>query len=350
MNLPLRSKELLHTALLHREHAQTLQEIAQQQRAQWQYGFALVEGQAFDAGQAMLHRNLDAWLRPVPIFEQASTILEQTAQAQAELEQWLHRLSHIPQMLIDASPLLNAALKLISALGTELDAACAAELRSLCAQAQDIPELKQLEGAQVLHMGDGTAIIAFGNLDEARSIITMVPGVGSSNPETWPQKIEDARTVAASTGAATVAWMGYIAPPNVVGGIAHRPAVEGAAALQEFQASLRQRNPEAKLIVLGHSYGSTVTGYAAHEGLEADTIIYAGSPGVRGYPKHEDTKTIATLNALDPIGLSGNNYGAIHGLDPSSATYQSEKWDIAAQGHSYVDKPEFLRRLRAEVK
>ncbi|AZA10584.1 alpha/beta hydrolase [Corynebacterium gerontici] len=349
MSLPLKSGELLTSALLHREHAQTLQSLAQEQRQRWQQGFALVEGEAFEAGQAMLGRNLEAWLKPAGIFEQASAILEQTAKAQAELEQWMHRLSHIPQFILDAIPALNGTFALISALGNELDAACAAELNSLCAQAQDTPALGNLDGAQVLQLGDGTAVVAFGSLDEASSIITMVPGVGSSNPETWPEKIEDARTVAASTGAATVAWMGYVAPPNVVGGIAHRPAHQGAAALQEFQDSLRQRNPDAKLIVLGHSYGSTVTGLAAHEGLEADTIIYAGSPGVKGYPKNEDTKIIATLNAQDPIGLSGNNFGAIHGLDPASAGYRSEKWPIAARGHSYVDKAEFLERLKTEV-
>jgi pimeloyl-ACP methyl ester carboxylesterase len=63
----------------------------------------------------------------------------------------------------------------------------------------------------------------------------------------------------------------------------HGFAQRAALRLDSFQAGLRatHHGPPAHNTVLGHSYGSTVVGYAATgHPLAADGVIFVGSPGV----------------------------------------------------------------------
>ncbi len=349
MSTPLKASELAAAAAIHHGNRASLLSVAQAHAQQWERGFQFSSGEAFDAGHRLLLGQLARWQHTSGIYEDIAQILQLTSTAQRELEQILDAITGLPQQVFNAIPGMGALYLGLHAMGQELDRACAQQLNALCAQPAEKVALPEDPEAQILQIGEGTAVVAYGDIEHASSIVTLVPGVGSSNPEHWPRKLEEAKTVAASTGGAAIAWMGYLAPPHVVGGIATEPAVVGAEDLQRFQSSLRAQNPEAKLVVMGHSYGSVLTGYAARDGLEADTIIYAGSPGVPGYPKHEHTKVIAVMNHGDPIGLSGTNQGALHGMDPAARSYRSEKWDLPRLGHAYAAHPEFLERLKQEL-
>ncbi|AZA08385.1 alpha/beta hydrolase [Corynebacterium pseudopelargi] len=349
MSTPLQASELAAAAATHHHNRASMLEVAQAHTQQWKQGFQFSSGEAFEAGQRMLLGQLAQWQHTGGIYEDIAQILQLTSTAQRELEQILNTITGLPQQVFNAIPGVATLYLGLHFMGQELDRACATQLNALCAQPAADVELPEDPEATILQIGHGTAVVAYGDLEHASSIVTLVPGVGSSDPEHWPAKLEEAKTVAASTGGAAIAWMGYIAPPHVLGGIATEPAVVGAEDLQRFQASLREQNPHAKLVVMGHSYGSVLTGHAARKGLDADTIIYAGSPGVPGYPHHRHTKVIAVMNHGDPIGLSGTNQGAIHGMDPAALSYRSEKWNLPRLGHSYAAHPEFLEKLNEEV-
>lgn len=91
-------------------------------------------------------------------------------------------------------------------------------------------------------------------------VTTFVPGVGSSNPETWGESLNRAREMARSTGGPVVAWMGYRAPDNVTRAVHTAPAAHAGAELRAFQQALGQHFPGARQMVVGYSYGSTVVG------------------------------------------------------------------------------------------
>jgi alpha-beta hydrolase superfamily lysophospholipase len=86
---------------------------------------------------------------------------------------------------------------------------------------------------------------------------------------------------AASTSA--VLWLDYDAPDFVDEAASARQAEAAAPTLRRFQEGLRagHEGPATRQVVLGHSYGSLVVGKAAAgPGLDADDVVFVGSPGV----------------------------------------------------------------------
>ncbi|OFT89346.1 alpha/beta hydrolase [Corynebacterium sp. HMSC28B08] len=149
----------------------------------------------------------------------------------------------------------------------------------------------------------------YGRVGNAEEVITLVSGVGSSAEDSraktdlWArQKVTEA--AAAGKQVAVVAWHGYPAPGSVAEAVSPSAAKAAAGDLREFQRELRQHAPNARLHVVGYSYGSTVVGLAGKTtdkgarpsptspasptsptspasppGLEADRISLWGSPG-----------------------------------------------------------------------
>lgn len=183
------------------------------------------------------------------------------------------------------------------------------------------------------------------------SITTFVPGVGSANPDTWDGQIERARRLSAATGGPAIAWIGYTAPPSVPHGIAREPARAGGKELARFQRGIAKRWPHAQHIVVGYSYGSVVTGYAARAGMRADDVVLVGSPGVG----HTSASTIpgrvwAVTNRDDPISWATGSRGGIHGPEPAEPEFGARP--LPGAGHrpgdhsSYWDDPAFYRGMR----
>ena len=140
----------------------------------------------------------------------------------------------------------------------------------------------------------GKAAIAIGDIDTADDVAILVPGMNGWVTETMGKhtlsavrveresrvcsfRLEDKRK------AAVVAWVGYYAP-NKIQVPFRGQAEQGAEALRDFTMGVRAqravRGKPVHLTVVGHSYGSVVTGLASRVGLESDDVVLVGSPGV----------------------------------------------------------------------
>jgi uncharacterized protein YukE len=174
--------------------------------------------------------------------------------------------------------------------------------------------------------GDGRAAVAFGDPATAANVAVVVPGMGTTidnfgrtltNAANLHAEVRDlyADQPAAAHAAhatAVVAWLGYDAP-DPAQAVDDRLARQGAPELRRFVDGLRTTHDGARphLTVSAHSYGSTLTGFAARDGrLAADDIAVVGSPGLgRGITTagelHLDPATTlwAGRAADDPIRL-----------------------------------------------
>ena len=146
--------------------------------------------------------------------------------------------------------------------------------------------------------GRGQVVLAHGNPDIAQHVLTTVPGTYSDlgdamdyvhNGDTVMHR---AQQLAPNQSFSSVTWVNYEAPKSLLlagnGGYAN----DASANLSNFQQGLRASHapdlPPSNNTVIGHSYGSTVVGYAARDhGLPVNNIGFIGSPGV-GVDKASD--------------------------------------------------------------
>jgi hypothetical protein len=131
--------------------------------------------------------------------------------------------------------------------------------------------------------GDGRAIVAIGDPDRARHVVTNVPGAGSDLGDLRGLLARTDRIgAAAGPGVSSVLWLGYDAP-EWLSAAGTTAAKNGAGELDRFQEGLRATAAglPAHHTVVGHSYGSLVVGTAAREyALPVDDVVFVGSPGV----------------------------------------------------------------------
>jgi uncharacterized protein YukE len=139
--------------------------------------------------------------------------------------------------------------------------------------------------------GDGKAAIALGDPTRASAIGVVVPGMGNtlanfnnplSNAANLRRTSDRLADRAVTDRTSVVAWLGYDSP-NTAQVAFDDKAQTGAPELVGFVDELRAAHTGAqppRVTVLAHSYGTLVTGLAARQGLAADAITLAGSPGV----------------------------------------------------------------------
>ncbi len=176
----------------------------------------------------------------------------------------------------------------------------------------------------------GLAVIGFGDLDTARNVAVLVPGMGSHVTNYMGAISNNAARLAVladdielgnsdKTGAtATLAWIGYNAPSGAqvaTAAFAEAGAPKLAATLNGLQAVHGVQGNDPHLTVLGHSYGSLVSGMAAsgeagHVPVD-DWMLFgspvgldnAGSFGVGAghvYVGEAKNEFVADLNAFGP--------------------------------------------------
>jgi len=145
---------------------------------------------------------------------------------------------------------------------------------------------------------DAQAIVAIGNPDSADNVAVFVPGTSSDvagiggNLDRMADLQAQAGTIPGSGETSTIVWLGYDAPDSIFpDALGAGYARDGAEDLRDFTLGLREshQGPDARVTMIGHSYGSTVVGTAdalAGEGLAVDDIIAMGSPGM-GYEASE---------------------------------------------------------------
>ncbi|WP_306215918.1 alpha/beta hydrolase [Actinoplanes sp. RD1] len=137
--------------------------------------------------------------------------------------------------------------------------------------------------------GDGRAVVALGDPDQAAAVVTHVPGM-TADLASYRGELTRADRLAVRAAelapdrpASAVMWLGYDAPDDLVEAAGRAPAAAGADRLRRFQEGLRvtHEGEPARQTLLGHSYGSLVVGTAAAQpGLAADSVVFVGSPGV----------------------------------------------------------------------
>ncbi|MDT4994954.1 MAG: hypothetical protein QOH97_4846 [Actinoplanes sp.] len=137
--------------------------------------------------------------------------------------------------------------------------------------------------------GDGRAVVTIGDPDRASDVLTQVPGM-TADLASYSGELSRAERVAVRAAevapdraTSAVLWLDYDAPDFVAEAASPRQAQVGAAGLRRFQEGLRASHLDgtAHQTVLGHSYGSVLVGAAAAQhGLQADDVVFVGSPGV----------------------------------------------------------------------
>lgn len=182
--------------------------------------------------------------------------------------------------------------------------------------------------------GDGAVAIAAGDLGAADNVAVTVPGFGTDagsapfQAERVRALYESTRFLAPEESTATMLWIGYDAPDNPPWEgdgdwsevLSEGHATAGGERLADLLGGLRaSRNGEpAHLTAIGHSYGSTTLGHAAHDhGVPVDDLVVVGSPGLGGDtdgaagtgvdPDH----VWAGANSRDPIA-DLSNHGWVH--------------------------------------
>ncbi|MER7010806.1 alpha/beta hydrolase [Saccharopolyspora sp. NPDC000359] len=147
------------------------------------------------------------------------------------------------------------------------------------------------------------AAVAIGDVDKASHVAVFTPGMESAIEKgslaSYDQSMNmvqaDAQALVAREGGsvATVTWMGYEAPQldetldPADSVAADNAARRGANALADFYRGINEsRDEDPHLVAVGHSYGSSTTGFALQqEGTGVDSAVVMGSPGL-GTPHH----------------------------------------------------------------
>lgn len=136
--------------------------------------------------------------------------------------------------------------------------------------------------------GEGRTEIALGNPDKASHITYMVPGTSSSvtngtleNKDALNLYEAELRRLPDWESPCVKVWVGYDAPNSLTDPRVANPelARQGARLLAADVNGLAVTNPDAFVLVSGHSYGATTVADAAVYGMDADAVALLGCPG-----------------------------------------------------------------------
>jgi hypothetical protein len=235
--------------------------------------------------------------------------------------------------------------------------------------------------------GPGRVILAAGNPDRADHVLTYVPGTGAALGSLRGPLARTERMAADAVGAApaqrtaAVYWLGYHAPPTLLDATRLGYAEAAANDLRRFAEGLRATHTGdgSHNTFLGHSYGSTVVGTAARDGLRADDLIFVGSPGgaagsatdfridrdpathvwsttarsdpIRLASSHLALRNLTVPSLLTPSGLLAGLPDQIHGNDPSDSGFGGRVFAADPRsGHSgYWDEGNVARTSIARI-
>jgi hypothetical protein len=201
--------------------------------------------------------------------------------------------------------------------------------------------------------GPGQAVEVLGNLAQARRVVILVPGSGTSLATFASRGTASpggaARALAAQVrsldpGArlAVIAWLGYATPDTISPAVmSSGDADRGAAALRSFADDLAGSGRQVALIC--HSYGSAVCGRAA-PGLPVTDIAVIGSPGMDASSVSELHTTARVwagrgtgdwIRDVPHVQLAGLGFGQ----DPMDPAFGARIFAAGAGGHSSYFQP-----------
>jgi hypothetical protein len=200
--------------------------------------------------------------------------------------------------------------------------------------------------------------VAVGDVDTADHVAVLTPGMDSDVPTDIKRYTEDMRgvhDVAARELAfarrgdetvATVTWIGYqplrvdasdLTNPMRSPVLTDRPATEGGADLARFSEGINaSRASDPHLTALGHSYGSTTTGYTLQEATGVDDAVLFGSPG-------------ASTGDVADLGVPGGHVAVIEAREEvvgdlgrfgGDANHADGVTNLSSSPHRLVDRPD----------
>ena len=222
------------------------------------------------------------------------------------------------------------------------------------------------------------AAIAIGDVDNAKHVATFVPGMGSNFRDNGKLNVEFAKNLkwAADTygaptdgSVATIAWIGYEAPPDIVktwdpSVTSTEQAKVGAEKLNGFLTGIHswrsERGMDVHQSAITHSYGSTTGGFAMRDIGEGvvDELVYTGSPGagvhsVGTLGVDADHTWVSATPHLDPVRGRGpdstfgrnpehlEGIGHLSGDTSGGEGYKEGFWHRPDANHSsYFHKPD----------
>ena len=217
------------------------------------------------------------------------------------------------------------------------------------------------------------AALAIGDVDNAEHVATMVPGMTTNCRDSTALNLGYAynlRDAAVKAGAdpgnvATIAWLGYDAPPALpdLSVASTAQAEAGADPLRKFATGIHswrsERGMDVHQSIIPHSYGSTTAGIAMRSiGKDVvDDFAYTGSPGagvasvgtlgvdkdhvwVSAVPHHDAVQGVGTDGnfGLDPKTLKG--IGHLSGDASGAKGYSTYSLNPVANHSSYFVAPE----------
>lgn len=128
------------------------------------------------------------------------------------------------------------------------------------------------------------AIVAIGDPDRTRDVLTFVPGLGCGLAGIASSLAAiDGIAAAAPRDFAVIGWLDYGAPATLGQAMGTRAADLAVDDLSRFDTGLRVTHigPPAHESLLGYSYGSTVAGITVRDRMLTDNdLIFVASPGV----------------------------------------------------------------------
>ncbi len=284
------------------------------------------------ANELALNGHLDAAGNRIP----GTSLIEKTQNELDELNQEIERLrdngQEVPSDLLDKQENLQNRL---------------ADLNAISEQ------LRHNGGTTLLVLDPGNlgenvrAAIAIGDVDNAKHVATFVPGMGTNCRENGWLNVEFAKNIqwaAENHGrptdgsVATIAWMGYEAPPDIVktwdtSVTSIDKAEAGAEKLNGFLTGIHswrsERGMDVHQTVIPHSYGSTTAGIAMRDIGEGvvDDLVYTGSPGA-------GVSSVGTLG-VDPehVWVSATPHlDPVQGLGPDH-TFGRDPKELEGIGH-----------------
>lgn len=228
--------------------------------------------------------------------------------------------------------------------------------------------LRSIDGRSILAhdpAGPGRIVEVFGDLPTARHVAVLVPGNAQSLPgyrdgsggaavrhAAMALSATLSRT-APSARCAVIAWLGYRCPHGLLAAVRRDAAEAGARDLRRLTWWLPA---EARLTLIGHSYGSLVCAMAARGG-RVDDLVAVASPGlgIRNLAQLPSSARVwAMRGSADwvrwlPRGRIGP-YG--HGRQPTDRRFGAHLLDAGSVvGHSGYYEPDStaLRAIAAVV-
>jgi pimeloyl-ACP methyl ester carboxylesterase len=153
--------------------------------------------------------------------------------------------------------------------------------------------------------GRGLVTEVFGDLDSASTVAVAVGGVGTdlTTFDTGTLRRGAVALADAAPDAAVIAWADYVSPAGL-GLSAAEPALAaaGGARLDTFLDSLRRNTSVDDVVLVCHSYGSSVCAAALADGAHGVTdVVDLASGGVGDGTLPAGVQRWTALGAADPI-------------------------------------------------